>query len=74
MFMVINKDKIISYAVTLSTVTVLFVMSVAITKKNNEVLQTSINTQENEQENMVLENTTNSNNTIKKEYNINGLN
>ena len=74
MFMVINKDKIISYIVSLSTVAVLFMMSVAITKKNNEILDTSANLFENEVENIVIENTLNSNNTIKKEYNTDGLN
>ena len=38
MFMVINKDKIISYLVSFSTVALLFVMSVAISNKNNEIL------------------------------------
>ncbi len=43
MFMVINKDKIISYLVSFSTVALLFVMSVAISNKNDEILHTSAN-------------------------------
>lgn len=43
MFMVFNKDKILSYLVSLGTVALLFVMSFAITKKNDEILKTSAN-------------------------------
>ena len=43
MFMVFSKDRFISYMVSLSTVAILFVMSFAITKKNDEILKTSTN-------------------------------
>lgn len=43
MFMVFSKEKILSYLVSLGTVTLLFVMSFAITARNNEVLETSAN-------------------------------
>lgn len=43
MFMVWSKDKILSYLVSLGTVTLLFVMSYAITTKNDEILKTSAN-------------------------------
>lgn len=74
MFMVINKDKIVSYIVSFSTVAILFVMSVAITKKQDEILQTSVNIVTN---NMTINSTENisiSNNEIKSEYNIIGEN
>ena len=74
MFMVINKDKIVSYIVSFSTVAILFVMSVAITKKQDEILQTSVNIVTN---NLILnstENTLISNNDIKNEYNRIGEN
>ncbi len=44
MFMVFNKEKILSYLISLSTVALLFVLSFAITKKNDEILKTSANT------------------------------
>lgn len=44
MFMVVNKDKIISYFISVSTVVILFVMPYVITKHNDEVIQTSSNT------------------------------
>lgn len=74
MFMVINKDKIVSYIVSFSTVAILFCMSVAITKKKDKILQTSVNIVTN---NLILnstENTLISNNDIKNEYNIIGEN
>ncbi len=43
MFMVFSKDKIISYLISLSTVTLLFIMSFAITKRNEEIIKTSAN-------------------------------
>lgn len=43
MFVVFNKDKIISYCISLSTVVVLFVLSFVISKKNDEIIQTSTN-------------------------------
>ncbi len=44
MFMVFSKEKILSYLVSLGTVALLFVMSFAITTRNNEILETSANT------------------------------
>lgn len=67
MFMVFNKDKILSYLVSLGTVTLLFVMSFAITKKNDEILKTSANAvKANEIEASNVVNETMSNTTIKK--------
>ena len=43
MFMVLSKDRIVSYLISLSTVMILFVMSFVITKSNNEILKTSTN-------------------------------
>ena len=43
MFMVFNKEKIFSYLISLSTVVVLFVISFAVTKKNDEIIKTSAN-------------------------------
>jgi len=44
MFMVINKDKIVSYLISLSTVAMLFMFSFFISKKNDEIIRTSSNT------------------------------
>lgn len=44
MFMVFNKEKIFSYLISLSTVLLLFVISFAVTKKNDEIIKTSANT------------------------------
>lgn len=43
MFMVINKDKIISYLVSFSTVAILFGFSFFMTKNNEKILETSTN-------------------------------
>ena len=43
MFMVFSKEKIVSYLISLSTVAFLFIMSFAITKRNNEIIKTSAN-------------------------------
>ncbi len=43
MFMVFNKEKIFSYLVSLSTVVLLFVISFAVTKENDEIIKTSAN-------------------------------
>ena len=51
MFMVFNKEKIFSYLISLSTVALLFVISFAVTKKNDEIIKTSANA--------VISNTTN---------------
>lgn len=63
MFIIFNKDKILSYLISISTVTILLVLSFAITKNNEEILKTSTNvvTDNNIQEQNV---TTKSNNTI----------
>ena len=65
MFLIFNKDKIVSYLVSISTVAMLFVMSFAITKKNNEIIKTSTNeAMENETiQNIVNTAETNYNNT-----------
>ncbi len=60
MFIVFNKQKIYSYLVALSTVVILFVIAFAVTNKSEEMLQTSANTQEaNNQINIVVTNQTN---------------
>lgn len=43
MFMVFSKDKIISYLVSIGTVALLFVISFAMTKNNEEIIKTSAN-------------------------------
>lgn len=43
MFLVFNKEKICSYLVSLGTVAILFVMAIAITNRNEELLETSTN-------------------------------
>ena len=43
MFLVFNKEKICSYLVSLATVAILFVMAIAITNRNEELLETSAN-------------------------------
>ena len=65
MFLIFNRDKIVSYLVSISTVAMLFVMSFAITKKNNEIIKTSTNeAMENKTtQNIVNEAETNYNNT-----------
>ena len=45
--MVFSKDKIVSYLVSLGTVAILFVISFAITKKNDNIIKTSANVIEN---------------------------
>ena len=63
MFMVIKKDKIIAYIVSLSTVAILFVMSTMITSDKNEIMHTSTN---------LITNKKNISNIIEKnEYNFN---
>lgn len=60
MFMVFSKDKIFSYIISLSTVALLFVISFAITKKNDEILKTSANAiKSNEIVNNIIEETNN---------------
>lgn len=43
MFITINKDKIVSYLISVSTVAVLFVMSIVITGKKEKEIPTSTN-------------------------------
>lgn len=43
MFMVVNKDKIVSYIVSFSTVAILFCLSFFMTKNNERILETSTN-------------------------------
>lgn len=57
MFLVFNKEKICSYLVSLGTVAILFVMALAITNKNEELIETSTNS--------II-----ANNIIQNEYNI----
>ena len=57
MFIIFNKDKILSYLISISTVTILLVLSVAITKNNEEILKTSTNAVTN---NIIQETSTNS--------------
>ena len=57
MFLVFNKEKICSYLVSLGTVAILFVMALAITNKNEELIETSTNS--------II-----ANNILQNEYNI----
>lgn len=61
MFMVIKKDKIIAYIISLSTVAILLVMSTIISNDKNEILHTSTN---------VFNNKNSSNIIGKNEYNF----
>lgn len=63
MFIIFNKDKILSYLISISTVALLLVLSFAITKNNDEILKTSTNAVINNQmqEQNKIEN---SNNTV----------
>lgn len=55
MFIVFNKQKIYSYLIALSTVVILFVIAFAVTNQANNMLQTSANTQiENNQSNNII--------------------
>ncbi len=73
MFMVFSKEKIVSYLISLSTVAFLFIMSFAITKRNEEIIKTSANvvekniTRENVIEQNVIIESVNGNNTIMNE-------
>lgn len=58
MFLVFDKEKICSYLVSLGTVAILFVMAIAITNRNEELIQSSANA--------II-----TNNLEKNEYNIN---
>ncbi len=73
MFMVFSKDKIVSYLISLSTVAFLFIMSFAITKRNDEILKTSANIveQNNVQESINDNNSIDGNNTNMKDIDVN---
>jgi len=43
MFIFLNKDKIISYIISLSTVTILFATGFMITGNNDKIMKTSSN-------------------------------
>ena len=43
MFVVFNKEKIYSYLVSLGTVVILFVMAIAITNRNEKLIETMSN-------------------------------
>ena len=43
MFVVFNKEKIYSYLVSLGTVVILFVMAIAITNRNEKIIETMSN-------------------------------
>lgn len=47
MFMVINKDKIVSYLISLGTVMGLFVFSFFISEQNDKILKSSANIMDN---------------------------
>ncbi len=73
MFLVFNKEKICAYLVSLGTVVVLFVMAIAITNRNEKLLETSTNSiianninqneyniySEQSEKNILMENNTN---------------
>ena len=43
MLVIFNKEKIYSYLISLGTVMILFIMAIAITNKNEEIIETSTN-------------------------------
>ena len=53
MFIFLNKDKIISYIISLSTVTILFATGFMITGNNDKIMKTSSN--------VIIKNTANTN-------------
>lgn len=59
MFFVLNKDKIISYIVTIATICVLLVIA-TITTNNTNTIETGAKTEEN----IIIENTLNCNNIL----------
>ncbi len=69
MFIIFNKDKILSYLISISTVTILLVLSFAIKKNNEEILKTSTNAVINNQI-QTLNETEESNNTVTKINNM----
>lgn len=57
MFIFLNKDKIISYIISLSTVTILFATGFMITGNNDKIMKTSSN--------VIIKNTSSTNELIK---------
>lgn len=43
MLVIFNKEKIYSYLISLGTVMILFVMAIAITNRNEKLIETSTN-------------------------------
>ena len=43
MFVIFNKEKIYSYLVSVGTVVILFVMAIAITNRNEKIIETMAN-------------------------------
>jgi hypothetical protein len=58
MFLIFSKEKIISYIVSLSTVALLFVMSFAITNRNDKIIKVSANTYAATEENTIINSNT----------------
>lgn len=57
MFIFLNKDKIISYIISLSTITILFATGFMITGNNDKIMKTSSN--------VIIKNTSSTNELIK---------
>lgn len=53
MFMVISKDKIVSYLISIGTVAVLFVVSFFISSYNDKIIRSSTNVIEENESNIV---------------------
>lgn len=68
MFMVISKDKIVSYLISLGTVMGLFVFSFFISEQNDKILKSSANIMENN--NYVVINEENTLKDVEKDGNI----
>ena len=68
MFMVISKDKIVSYLISLGTVMGLFVFSFFISEQNDKILKSSANSMENN--NYVVINEENTLKDVEKDGNI----
>lgn len=85
MFMVFSREKMLSYLVSLGTVTLLFVISFAMTTKNDDFIETSANmistnkitnSQNNTNANQLINNITDNNQTsndIKETNCVNNL-
>lgn len=68
MFMVISKDKIVSYLISLGTVMGLFVFSFFISEQNDKILKSSANIMENN--NYVVINEENTLKDVEKDGNV----